>query len=110
MTSSAAAGDAGEAESRGHDALVHHAAPRRSVWSSAWLMIGAPNGRAYSSARRKSAGVHHALAVVGERDAAGLGQLGQLGQLLAAEPPGDRADRVHAHDALDGAPWRGCSR
>ncbi len=47
------------------------------------------------------AGVHHALAVVRERDAARFRQLGQLGQLLAAEIPRDRADRIDAHQALD---------
>ncbi len=44
-------------------------------------------------------GVHHRLAVVGDGHAAGLLELPHLGQLLAAEPLGDGADRVDAHHA-----------
>ena len=44
-------------------------------------------------------GVHHRLAVVGDGHAARFLELPHLGQLLAAEPPGDGADRVDPHHA-----------
>ena len=65
--------DGRRARARSRRALVHRAVVRRASQSSAWLMIGMPNGSAYSSARRVQLRVHHALAVVGEGDAAGLG-------------------------------------
>src|SRR5262249_53126051 len=45
--------------------------------------------------------VHDTLAVVRERDASRLRQLGQLGELLAAQILRDRADRIDPHDPFD---------
>ena len=50
------------------------------------------------------AGARHRLAVVGERDAAGLLQVAELGELLALLAAGDGADRVDPHRALRAGP------
>ena len=61
------------------------AAPRARWQSSAWLMIGRAEGQGVLHGAAVELGVHHALAVVGEGDAAGLGLLGHLGELRALE-------------------------
>ena len=90
---------AGDPELGGDDALVHGRALREV------LVLGVADHRRAERQRvlhrpAIEIRIHDALAVVGERHAAGLGQLGELGQLLAAEPARHRADRVDAHAAF----------
>jgi hypothetical protein len=93
-------GLAGEPELGRDDALVH-----RGVAGQVAVFRMADDGRAEGQGVLHGAAVqlrvHHALAVVGKGDAAGLGLLGHLGELGALEVLRHRADRVHAHDALD---------
>ena len=54
---------------------------------------------AYSMARRASSAVDDRMAVVGDGDAAGVLQLGDVGQLFALLPARDGADRVDPRQA-----------
>ena len=89
-----------QTELGGHDALVDRGAGAEG------RILGVADDRRAEGQRvlhgaAVEAGVHDAPAVVREGDAARFRELGQLGELLAAEIPCDGADRVDAHPALD---------
>ena len=86
ITSSAAAGLARRARARWRRSPRSWRRRARAAQSSAWLMIGRAEGQGVLQGPAVELRVHHALAVVGEGHAARLGQLGQLGELLALEP------------------------
>ena len=71
-------------------------APSVSRGSCACWAMTPSNALTYSSARRISTGVGDALAVVGEHPhpRGGVGHRAELGEPLAGQPDGDRADRV----------------
>ena len=71
-------------------------APTVSRGSSACWAITPSNALTYSSARRMSTRVGHAVPVVGEDPHPGrrVGHRAELGQPLAGQPDGDRADRA----------------
>ncbi len=93
-------GLAGEPEIGGHEPLVHGPAVRElAVLRVADDRHAEGQGVLHRPAVELR--VHHALAVVGEGDAAGLGLLGQLRELRALEVAAHRADRIHADDAFD---------
>ena len=71
-----------------------------SVGSSQWSMTREAEGLRVLEGAAHHARARHRLAVVGERDAAGLAQVAELGELLALLAARDGADRVDAHRAL----------
>ena len=91
-------GDASEAELGRHRPLVHAAAVAQ-VRVLGVADHGAAERQRILHRAAVELGVHHGPPVVGERDAARLGQLGELGQLLPAEPPGHGTDWIDADRA-----------
>ncbi len=89
-------GLAEETELGGDEALVHGASMRKMLILG-MADDGHAEGQGVFHGPAVDLGIHHALAVVGEGDAARLGELGHLRELLALEPTGDRADWVDAH-------------
>ena len=93
------AGDARQAEERRRVALVHDAAAGEAevlgvLHHRQAVVLGVEQRAAHQL------GVHHRLAVVGDRHRAGGGHLADLRQLLPLEPFRHRADRIDAGEAV----------
>ena len=85
--------DAGQPEPRGDLALVHHAGARQARV----LLVQREHAAAQPLVLQRLAqdrGAVDRLAVVGEAERAGVGQLGHLGQRVAREPARDRGEEA----------------
>jgi hypothetical protein len=89
----------GDAEPGADRALVHRAAGRQRRI----LLVQGEHPAAQQLVAHRAAqdpGADHGLAVVGEAQRALAAQLGHLGELLAAQPAGDRGHEAQRHAGL----------